>query len=91
MGRVRALSVIALALAVAACGKGNKAADALDNAAAQSEPAAATELHNQADEIRNSGSDDDVAAPNSSAQNAMQSAGDAASANPKNEARPKPK
>jgi hypothetical protein len=69
------------AFTLAGCGKGNKQADALDNAAAQSDPAAAAELHNQADAIRESGSNGDVAAADGPAQNALQAAGDAAAAN----------
>jgi hypothetical protein len=60
---------------VAGCSRGDRQADALDRAANQSTPAAAAELHNQAAEIRESGSDSNLADPNSPAQNALQAAG----------------
>lgn len=70
-------------LALAACGKGEDTAKALDNAAAQSDPAAAAALNNQAEAIRDSDSDvdGDLSAPNSAAQNALQAAGNAAIGN----------
>ena len=65
-------------LSLAACSKGDQQADALDRAASQSDPAAAAELRNQADAIRDGGGGSNVADPNSPAQNALQSAGNAA-------------
>ena len=85
----RAIPFVAACLILSACGsngsqpaQGNDQAGALDNAALQSDPAAAAELRNQADDIRNSGADGNVADANSSAQDALQSAGNAAAANP---------
>lgn len=76
--RTAALTLVA-ALALAACGKNNSQADALDNAAAQADPAAANAMHEQADAIRANGSDDaNLADPNSAAQAAMANAGEAA-------------
>lgn len=86
---ILAACLIAGALTLSGCGKGNKQADALDNAAAQSDPAAAAELHNQADAIRDRGANgSNVAAPGSPAQDALQAAGNAAAANPTPAARP---
>lgn len=82
------IALAAACLMVSACGSnggqatgGNDQAGALDNAATQSDPAAAAELREQADAIRNSGSEADMADPNSPAQNALQSAGAAATGN----------
>jgi uncharacterized lipoprotein len=72
----------AACLLLAACGKADKQADALDQAASQSDPAAAAELHNQADVIRDSGDSSNVADAESPAQNALQAAGNAAAADP---------
>ena len=75
----RAIPLIAACVALAACSHRHEdPANALDNAAAQSHPAAAAELQNQANEIRANGSDANLADPNSPAQNAMQAAGNAA-------------
>jgi hypothetical protein len=68
-------------LLLAACARRDSQAEQLDRAASQSDPAAAAELHNQADAIRESGSDANVADPASPAQAAMQSAGNAAAGN----------
>ena len=90
------MALLATCLLLAACSSSNDRAapadtqaNALDNAAQQSDPAAAAELQNQADAIRNSGSDANVADPNSPAQNALQSAGAAATENGSNAAQPK--
>ncbi|WP_420138853.1 hypothetical protein [Sphingomonas sp.] len=87
--------ILALCLALAACGSGstgagptNDQAGALDNAAQQSDPAAAAELRNQADDLRAEGTEGNVADPNSRAQQALQSAGNAAAANPANATTP---
>ncbi|WP_216323712.1 hypothetical protein [Sphingomonas quercus] len=77
--RMRHLTVILFGgLALAACGKSHDTAEALDNAAAQSDPAAAAALNDQAEAIRNDGATGDLSAPNSTAQNALQAAGNAA-------------
>jgi hypothetical protein len=84
----RVIPLLAGCLMVAACGstngqsgQGNDQAAALDNAAQQSDPAAAAELRNQADDIRAGGAEGNLADANSSAQDALQSAGNAAAAN----------
>lgn len=80
------------AAGLSGCSKGNKQADALDKAAAQSDPAAAAELRNQADAIRDSDTNGaagaNLAAPGSPAQEALQAAGDAAANNHDPAARP---
>lgn len=78
----KAILIGVACMAMAACSKGDQQADALDQAASQSDPAAAAELHNQADAIRDGGDGSNVADPNSPAQNALQSAGNAAAAAP---------
>jgi Tfp pilus assembly protein PilP len=86
---MRSVLVLIAALALTACGKSNSQADQLDNAAKQSDPAAAAELHNQADFLReDKGSKTNISDPGSAAQNAMQAAGNAAAANPKPAAEP---
>jgi hypothetical protein len=72
------MTIGATCLALAACSKGAQQADALDRAASQSDPTAAAELRNQADTIRDGSDGSNVADPNSPAQNALQSAGNAA-------------
>lgn len=64
-----------LALALAACGKTprDKVADQLDNAAEQSDPAAAEVLTNAAGQMR----DDDTSNAPTSAQDALEQAGNA--------------
>lgn len=91
----RAIPLIAACLFLGAChnsdqpGQGNASqADALDNAAQQSDPAAASVLRNEADDIRSNGTDANVADPNSPAQNALQAAGNAAAANSSGSPRP---
>lgn len=69
-------------LALGGCSQPASQADALDNAAAQSDPAAAAVMRNQADEIRNAGDEANPAAPGSAAQDALQDAGNAAARNP---------
>ncbi len=84
----KAFLILAATLPLAACGKGSSQADQLDKAAGQSDPAAAAELRNQADAIRDSGSDANVSAPDSPAQNALSAAGTAASSNMTSSAQP---
>lgn len=72
------LTVIAGTLALAACSKADSQADALDNAADQADPAAATVMRNAADEIRENGTDANLSAPGSPVQDAMSNAGMAA-------------
>ena len=84
----KTLAILLCCTAVTACGKGAKQADALDRAAAQSDPAAAAELRNQAHAIRESGSEADMADPGSPAQAALQNAGNAAARDPASAARP---
>lgn len=79
---------LAAALLLAACGKSSPQADALDNAAAQADPAAAAEMRNAADGIRENGSDANLSAPGSPAQAAMANAGDAAANNTAPSAKP---
>ncbi len=76
------------ALALAACSPGSKQADALDNAAAQADPAAAQAMHNEADRIRATGNDADLSDPNSAAQQAMGNAGQAAASGVEPAAKP---
>ena len=85
----KTMTISILCLALAACGKSDKQADALDRAASQSDPAAAAELRNQADAIRGSTDASNVADPNSPAQGALQAAGNAAAAKPVPAAGPK--
>ena len=81
------LPLLAATLALAGCGSAaDKQADQLDNAAAQSDPAAAASLENSADAIRANGADGMLNEGGSTAQDAMQEAGNAAAANPKDEA-----
>ena len=82
------LPFLTLCLLATGCGRGEKQAAALDRAAEQSDPAAAAELRNQADAIRSSDSDANVADPNSPAQNALQTAGNAAARSPSNVSQP---
>jgi hypothetical protein len=82
------LPALAACLLLAACERKNSQARQLDRAASQSDPAAAAELHNRADAIRENGSEANVADRGSPAQAAMQSAGNAAAQNPSNAARP---
>ncbi|MBW8910654.1 MAG: hypothetical protein JF564_01870 [Sphingomonas sp.] len=67
-------------LLLAACGKsaGDRTADQLDNAAEQSDPAAAAVLSNAADNLR----ENDPASPAADAQNALQAAGNAQAEQP---------
>jgi hypothetical protein len=77
---VTLLLPVAAALALGACAKqstAENAADQLDNAAAQSDPAAAAELENAADAIRDNEVDVAVNAPGSAAQQALENAGEA--------------
>lgn len=74
--------VLLAALALGACSKGASQADALDHAASQADPAAAAAMRNEADAIRASGSDANLADPNSPAQAAMARAGAAAAGTP---------
>ena len=76
-----AIPVLLACLTLGACGRGHSQADQLDRAAAQSDPAAAAELHNQADALRDNGSDANVADPNGPAQAALQSAGNVVAEN----------
>jgi hypothetical protein len=75
----------ALALALAACSgqssndAAEQQADKLDNAAEQSTGAAADVLHNEADAIRENGTNSSPGAPGSAVQNAMDRAGAAQS------------
>lgn len=75
----------ALALALAACGSNSgpaeQAADQLDNAAAQSTPAAADVLENAAETIRDQGDEGAIGDPNASVQQAMNQAGAAQAGN----------
>jgi uncharacterized protein YceK len=73
----RVLLPLLTSLALSGCDKTATQADALENAAAQSDPAAAAELREQARAIRN-GSEADLSAPGSPAQSALQSAGNLA-------------
>jgi len=84
----RIMAIGAVCLVLTACSKSDKQADALDRAATQSDPAAAAELRNKADAIRDRGDASNVAEPHSAAQNALQSAGNAAAADPASAARP---
>lgn len=70
--------VLSAALFLAGCGSGSRQADALDNAAAQADPAAAAAMRNSADQIRENGSDAALADPDGPAQQAMSEAGAAA-------------
>lgn len=76
-----AAPAIALAILAACSGQSsnNSAAEAqadnLDNAAEQSTPAAAAELHDQADAIRDNGATGAPGQPGSSTQQAMDKAG----------------
>lgn len=70
------LALVPAALLAACGGGGDAAADQLDNAAAQSDPAAAAVMANEADALRANGTDDVDAA----VQQAMDNAG-AAQAN----------
>ena len=73
------LSMIAAVLIVPGCSQGSRQADQLDNAANQADPSAAAVMRNEADRMRENGSDADLSAPGSPVQSAMQNAGDAAS------------
>ena len=78
-----ALPAIAALFALAACGQSTPAensAEALENAASQSDPAAAAVLENAADEVREQNTQTPPGAPGSAAQNAMQEAGNAQAA-----------
>ncbi|WP_419825053.1 hypothetical protein [Sphingomonas sp.] len=72
------LPVFLACLSLAACNKGNAQADALDNAATQADPAAADVMRNEADAIRENGSDANLSAAGSPVQDAMANAGNAA-------------
>lgn len=77
-----ALSVAAL-LVLSACGGGGQAdatADKLEEAAEQSDPAAAQVLENAADEVRDQGAAAPAGQPGSAAQQAMEEAGNAQAA-----------
>lgn len=82
----REIPLMAACLILGACHHGtdqasaNDQAQALDNAAQQSDPAAAPTLRNQADEIRSNGAEANLSDPNSPAQNALQAGGKAAAA-----------
>jgi len=75
---MRTATVLFAALALAACNKADTQADALDNAAAQADPAAAAAMRNQADAIRQGDSNANLSDPNGPAQAAMAKAGAAA-------------
>jgi hypothetical protein len=70
-------------LLLSSCSNHDDTANALDNAATQSDPTAAAELRNQADVIRNDGADADLASAASSAQIALEAAGIAAAQSPR--------
>jgi len=72
---VRHLLMILAVLPLSGCGQSaqENTAQQLDNAAAQSDPAAAEILHNAADDIR----EDDSVNATAEAQNALQAAGNA--------------
>ena len=78
-----AIPLALVMLALSACGGGGNqmsadaAAEQLENAAAQSDPAARGAMLNAADAIRNGGADVNMSDPNSPVQQAMNAAGDA--------------
>jgi hypothetical protein len=85
---LRTMPLIATCLFLAACNHGsdqaaqtNDQAGALDNAAQQSDPAAAPVLRNEAEDLRGNGSEANLSDPNSPAQNALEAAGKAAASN----------
>lgn len=71
-------ALVPLGIALTACSPtaADNSADQLDNAAAQSDPAAAAVLANEADRIR----EEDGIEPNGAAQEALQRAGNAQAA-----------
>jgi len=76
MGR---LAFLFLTVTLAACSRQpagqQDPADALDNAARQSDPQAASELHNAADAARDMNISENISDPDSFAQNSLQTAG----------------
>ena len=78
-------AVLALALVLAACGRptpADNAADQLENAAEQSDPAAAAVLDNEADAIRDNGAAVGGSSdPDGPVQQAMKNAGEAQALN----------
>lgn len=77
MRRIAATMTITAALGLAACQQSpaENAAEQLENAAAQSDPAAAAELENAADAMRESDAGASVNAPGSAAQEALENGG----------------
>ena len=78
-----AASTLAALLALTACGSSTPAensAEALENAAAQSDPTAAAVLENAADAVRDQEEQPPAGAPGSPAQEAMQNAGNSQAA-----------
>ena len=83
--------MIVVPLLTTACHSGASQADQLDNAANQADPAAAEVMRNEADQIRENGSDANLSAPSSPVQSAMQNAGEAdANGAPSNNISPPP-
>ena len=80
---MKSIATLPALLLLAACGGGSEAtstADKLDQAAEQSDPAAAAVLENAADQARESGTNTALGAPGSPAQDAMNAAGNAQAA-----------
>ena len=85
------LLVIVVPWLTTACHSGASQADQLDKAANQADPAAADVMRNEADQIRENGSDANISAPSSPVQSAMQNAGEAdANASTSNNISPPP-
>lgn len=78
---MKIIPAVALAVLVAGCGGGvpaNEAADQLEQAADQSNPAAREILREEADELRNSGNGEvDPSAPDGLVQQALENASNA--------------
>jgi len=77
---MKTLPICVLFLSLAACG--DDTSSSLNEAANQSDPAAAAVLRNEAAAADANGSEGSLSDPNSSAQQALQNAGDAAVAAP---------
>lgn len=77
MNRTFAFAALLAALPLAACGGAETPSEKLEEAAEQSDPAAAAVLENAADRIEDMNAVQPVGEPGSAAQQAMQEAGDA--------------